>query len=246
MRLTVLASGSTGNGYLLHNSKETLIIEAGVRLSIVKKALGFDLSGIAGCLVSHGHGDHSKHVKDYMNAGIMILSHEDLFLAKDIPTKDTRIKVMYAGRGYKIGNFRVIPFELEHDVKCFGYLIDHPETGKIVFITDSYLCEYRFPGVNQIILEANYCDDILERNIVSGSVHPSMRPRLLKSHMELQTTIGILRANDLTHVNNIVLCHLSSGNSDEARFIREVKEATGKMVYAASPRLSIDFNINIY
>ena len=56
MRLTVLKSGSDGNGYLLECENEILILESGVPVMEVKKALNFDLSKIVGCYISHSHG----------------------------------------------------------------------------------------------------------------------------------------------------------------------------------------------
>lgn len=56
MKLKVLATGSKGNCYHLTCSKgRTLILEAGEKLIETKKALGFDLQGIEGVLVSHVH-----------------------------------------------------------------------------------------------------------------------------------------------------------------------------------------------
>jgi ribonuclease BN (tRNA processing enzyme) len=242
MKLTVLGSSSTGDGYLLYNEKECLIIEAGVKLSEVKEALDFNISRIAGCLISHAHNDHAGYLESYAKAGIRILTSEDVLSKKDGLLASTLCKTVTPGKGYKLGNFKIIPFGLQHDIPCLGYLIDHPETGLIVFITDSFLSEYTFEGVSHWIIEANYSDDILEENIVSGRLHPSMRPRLLQTHMELNTCKSILLANDLNKVINIVLCHLSSGNSDEARFVREIREITGKQVYAANKGMTIDFN----
>lgn len=42
-----------------------------------------------------------------------------------------------------------------------------------------------------------------------------------------------LKANDLRHVQEIWLLHLSDGNSDADRFKREIQELTGKPVYIA-------------
>ena len=42
MRMTILGSSSKGNCYVLQNDSEAIIIEAGVKLSEVKKALGWN------------------------------------------------------------------------------------------------------------------------------------------------------------------------------------------------------------
>ena len=47
-------------------------------------------------------------------------------------------------------------------------------------------------------------------------------------------------------MDNIVLIHLSDGNSDEERFVREVKEITGKPVYAANAGMVLDLSKQPY
>lgn len=246
MNLTVLASSSAGNGYFLTNGRETLIIEAGIRLKSVKGALNFSLTGIAGCLVSHRHGDHAKYIKEYATSGIPILTSRDVIDRQDPLIARTMCRELLPGKGYKTGNFKIIPFSVEHDVPCLGFLISHPETGNILFATDTYMLEYTFRDLNHILIEANYFDDRLEDNIVSGRIHPSQRPRLLQTHMELQTCKDILLANDLTKVVNIILLHLSSDNSDEEKFVREVREITGKQVFAAKKGLTVNMNTTPY
>jgi len=93
---------------------------------------------------------------------------------------------------------------------------------------------------NHIIIEANYADDILEENILRGIEHPSKRERLLTSHMELEATKAVLMAQDLSGMKNIILTHLSDLNSDEGRFVDEIKAITGKPVYAAKAGISLD------
>ena len=238
MKLSVLASSSRANGYLLHNESEALVIEAGVSLLQLKKALNFRLGVIKGCIVTHRHRDHSRYVRQYADAGIKVLAPPDVFEARH-----HRYRPIFPGKGYKFGGFRLFPFEVHHDVPCNNYLVDHYATGRILFLIDTYLCEYKFSNLNHIIIEANYADDILEDNILKGLEHPSKRDRLLTSHMELETTKAVLMAQDLSNVQNIILTHLSDQNSDEARFVDEIKAITGKPVYAAKAGLSIDLTL---
>jgi len=237
MKLSVLASSSKANGYLLHNKSEALVIEAGVSLLKVKKALDFRLDIIKGCIVTHRHKDHARALVAYANAGINILAPDDVFKEHQ---GHHRFCAVVPGKGYTLGSFKVIPFEVQHDVPCYGYLIDHPDAGRILFLTDTYLCEYTFPGLNHILIQANYCDDILEDNILNGIEHPSKRERLLTSHMELQTTQAVLMAQDLSNVQNIVLIHLSDRNSDEILFANQVSAVTGKPVKGAYGGLEIN------
>lgn len=242
MKLKVLGSSSHGNCYILENDKEALIIEAGVSLKEVIKSLDVGIAKVVGCLISHEHGDHASNIRAFAASGITILSSAAVFDAHDLGLLAVRGKAIEPGKGYTVGKFRVIAFELAHDVPCLGFYITHPETGGILFVTDTYYCEYTFPGLSNIIIECNYSDEILDRNIARGSMPVIMRKRLLHSHMELQTCKDYLLSNDLSKVINIVLIHLSDGNSDEKHFVEEIRQATGKTVYAADKGLCIEFN----
>ncbi|MDF2881696.1 MAG: putative phage-related hydrolase [Clostridiaceae bacterium] len=56
MIMKCLASGSGGNSYLLQSSEgETLIIECGINIKEIKKALNFNMRNVVGCLITHEH-----------------------------------------------------------------------------------------------------------------------------------------------------------------------------------------------
>lgn len=242
MQLKVINSNSTGNAYILENCKEALLIECGVNFRNIKIALDFDMKKVVGCILTHNHGDHAKAIHDVLAAGINVYSSAGTHAELGTLLSHRAVKVV-AGKSFQVGGFKIKPFNVQHDVKePFGFLINHPETGTILFLTDSYYCEYTFPGLNNVIIEANYCQGILDKRVADGMNPKFLRDRVITSHMSLKTCKEMLGANDLSAVNNIVLIHLSDGNSDEKRFKREVEEQTGKVVYVAIPGLTIPFN----
>lgn len=240
MRLKVVSSGSVGNAYIVYNEKEALLIECGVRFADIKVALGFNISKVVGCIVTHSHLDHCKGARDVVNAGI------DLYCLPE--TSGTfnfsshRIKPIVPGNALQIGGFKVRSFNLNHDVPCVGFAIEHEETGRFCFITDTYYCEYLIPGMHNVIIEANYCQTILDQRLASGASPEFLRNRVLSSHMSIATTKEFLKANDLKRVNNILLIHLSDGNSHAERFKNEIQELTAKTVHVAEKGLDINFN----
>lgn len=240
MELKVLGSSSSGNCYILDNGKEALIIEAGIRFMDVKKALDFQIRRVVGCLISHQHNDHAKYVKAMVDNGIHTLALPEVWNAKEV--SGSKAKSIEMGKGYKFGNFKVLPFTACHDVPCVGYIIDHPDTGRIMFLTDSYMCEYTFPGLNHVMIECNYSDKKLIESINAGRTLPSQRNRLMTSHLELSSCKEVLRCHDLSKVMNVVLIHLSENNGDEPFFVSEIQKQTGKVVYAAKPGLTIELN----
>ena len=242
MNLHIIGSGSSGNCYVLEADGEALLIEAGERYADVKKALRWNVGKLVGCIVSHRHGDHAKYVSELLSSGVKVLATADVFEAWNV-TGNPFGKVIASGHGYRLGGFKVLALEAKHDVPCLSFVVSHPEMGKLLFVTDSVSFNYRIDGLNTVMIEANYADDILDRNIAKGTLPVSMRSRLLTSHMELSQTIRTLTGLNLDEVDRVILLHLSDGNSDEARFVREVEEATGVMTYAADGGMKLDISV---
>lgn len=232
MVLTVLGSSSSGNCYLLEASDGVLILELGKPFAEVKKSIGWNLRKVVGALVSHRHGDHAKFLKDALSCGIRVLALEDVFTAQGITNRTfcTAIEPMH---GYKVGGFKVFALPVRHDVPCLAFIIEHKEMGRTVFVTDTMMLEYKLPRCEHLMLEANYSDKILQENINNGVMPVGMRERLLQSHMEMKTTEAILRDNDLTAVQDIILLHLSARNGDGEEFTARASKASGKPVFLA-------------
>lgn len=241
MELLTIGTGSKGNAYILSNGDEALLIECGVNINDIKKALDFDLSKVVGCIVTHEHQDHCKSADDIMKLGINVYS--GFKTHKEINADNFhRAMTIASKQTVQIGNFKVMAFDVKHDAaEPLGFLIEHPDCGKVLFLTDTYYCEYTFKGLNNIIIEANYSKEIIDRKFGSDSGKEFLRNRILKSHFSLANCKDMLSANDLTKVNNIVLIHLSDSNSDEIQFQKEVAELTGKNVTVANNGMKINF-----
>lgn len=237
MELKVIGTGSSGNAYLLENKEEALLIECGVRFSDIKAAINFNFNKLVGCIVSHEHGDHAKSMKELMAAGVDVYSKPGTFkaLGLDLIHRANPITGIF-----HIGGFKIMSFDIKHDAAdpC-GFLINHKETGNILFLTDAIYSDYKFKNLHNIIIEANY-DPEIARKKLGGS--DFLRNRIINNHMSIDTCIDLLKANDLSQVNNIVLIHLSDSNSNEIDFEKRVKAATNKNVTVADNGVVIEFN----
>ena len=242
MKLKVIGSNSKGNCYLLENNTEALLIECGVKFSEIKKAINFNISKIVGCVVTHEHNDHCKSIDDVLNAGIIVFATEGTHKACGT-IEHHRTSLFKIESTIQAGGFKIMPFDITHDAaEPCGFIINHKETGNVLFITDTFYSTHTFKNLNNIIIEANYSNKIMTENLQKGNMPGFLRNRIIKSHMSLETCMNLLQANDLTAVNNIVLIHLSDGNSDEKYFLNEVKNLTSKNVFIANKGLKIDFN----
>ena len=242
MELTILGSSSAGNCYIFQNENEALIVECGVRFTDAKKALNFNLRKVAGCLISHEHGDHAKFVNEVLDACIPTFASAGTI--ENLKIKGQRKPtVIRAKEVFQIGTFRVLPFKTKHDcAEPLGFLINHAETGNVLFATDTYYLPNKFKGLNNILIECNYRMDLLQKNIDDGIVHPALLKRTLQSHLSYETCRDALLANDLSAVNNIVLIHLSGNNSNAREFKQGIEQATGKSVHIATSGMKLNFN----
>jgi len=232
-----LASSSRGNCYWISDGITPILIECGIPFKEIQKGTNFEISIIGGCLVSHSHKDHCKSVKDILKAGIDVYMSEEttgaLMASGDIIDSVHRVNVIQAKKEFKIGSWVVLPFDLIHDVENLGFLLQDQSGEKLVYITDTAYCKYTFTGLNYIMVECNHSRDILNANVKAGTVPEAMRRRIIKTHFGIEQVKEFLKSNDLLAVNEIHLLHLSEGNSDEARFKREIQALTGKMVKIA-------------
>jgi len=243
MKLKVIGSSSKGNSYILETPTGSLILDCGVRFKEIQRALDFDLSSVCGCLVTHEHQDHSKGVKDVMKAGIDTYMTLDTAIA--INAEGHRMELVKVGSQFNMGDFRVLPFPTEHDCPgAVGYLIQYKPTGeKLLFATDTFFIRHRFSGLNYIVIECNYCLDILKSNVEAGRIPESLKNRILESHFSLDNLKAFLKANDLSQVKKIVLIHLSDSNSNAAQMISEVHELTRKDTVIAEPGKVIELEM---
>lgn len=238
MKIKVLGSSSKGNCYLLQLKSETLILECGINYKQILKGLNYDLESVVGCLVTHEHKDHSKAITELTESGIDVFTSKGTL--EKLKIKNHRTKIVESERSFKVGEFKILPFKAEHDAaEPLGFLIQHKEIGKLLFLTDSYYCEYKFKGLNHILIECNYSKDILDRNIENGVIKVFLRNRIVKSHFELNNMIDFLKYNNLKDLKTLTLIHLSADNSDKDLFKKEVERNIGLPVNIAETGLGI-------
>lgn len=242
MRLTVLGSGSTGNGYVLQNEHEALIMECGMPRQDCLAALGYNVKKVVGCLVTHEHGDHARFIEDYLDMFPVYMS-----TGTELAIKYKRFcrapKTLETLKTIHLGGFAVRPIPAEHDAaEPLAFIIDHEEIGRLLFATDTYFIRYTIPHLTNLMIECNYSLPILNANIAAGIVPEALKARTMDSHMSLAHLKEMLAANDLSAVNNIVLIHMSGSNSQKEAFVADIAKQTGKHTIAAEKGLTIEIN----
>ena len=221
-------SGSKGNCYRLTGGNSTLLIEAGVKVHQIQQACGYKLSGVTGVLISHEHNDHAFAAKLLIKRGVKTYMSKGTADALGIAAEDYyRLEAM---QQIVIGDFKVLPFKTKHDAaEPLGFYIAQGGE-RLVFATDTYNVPHTFKNVTYWMLECNYCEDMLRRNMENATTPKALANRLLKSHFSLENLLKFLSKQDLSYTKKIYLLHASQKNADPVYFKRAVMEATGKPV----------------
>ena len=239
MRLIVCGSGSGGNTYLIESAQSCIVLDCGVKLDTIKKTLHYKIMHIKFALCTHIHSDHMAYVKDYLKMGIKVLMPMQV---KEKFSSEKLARALEPMKQIVIDGFRITPFEVPHDanITCFGYLIEHSEFGKMLYITDCMYCKYNFSNlkVENIMIEANYSMELVDRE------EPNYEHRL-RGHASLDTALGFIHTNDSPALRNVVLIHLSDKSGDPALFKQKTEETIkyGADVYIASKGLEVNLDL---
>lgn len=245
MQLKVIGSSSAGNGYVFRASDgESVILECGRPLALVKKFLDYKVGGIKGIFVTHEHGDHAGRCREYLDElNAPMFMSRGTWDAISEKTKSRRVPNIVKDRELvQCGRFGVMPVLLKtsngnitHDAaEPMAYLVIHPEMGVTIFATDTYCIPFKVNQPNNVLIECNYEEAILEDRYERGEVDRKRRDRTIESHMSLDTCKKELRSMDLSRCRNVILLHLSNDNSDEQKFLNEIKYIQRGAIGAAS------------
>ena len=248
MRLTILASGSAGNGYLFEARHSALLVECGVRPEVMMRRTAVPFSRIAGALVTHEHKDHAGFADRYAALGLRIYASEGTLKAISGIVHEYQASVLRPLEVRYIDEWKVMPFDTRHDAaEPLGFVIEHPEAGRILFLTDSTICPYDFRalGLDHILAEANYDDRILDGNVAAGRVEAARAARTRGTHMSLRDACELIRADQTAELKTVILIHLSADNADPAEFARRAAEtALFARIEVAAAGLTVELNKN--
>lgn len=112
---------------------------------------------------------------------------------------------------------------------CYGFWIQHPEMGALIYATDTELIKWRFKNVNHILLGVNYDKDLIHYD-------DAKKNHVIRGHMSIDTACEFVKANASDQLQNVIMCHLSKESADASKFIERMKKAVpGANVDVAEP-----------
>lgn len=225
MKLKCISTGSSGNCYLLQaDNGETLILDCGIGIKEIKKGLDWNIKDVVGVLCTHKHLDHSKSLDNFKKMSIPVFA----------PYQRNYNKKNYGG-------FTIYPFPLQtldgnwthtdangEPCPIYGFLITHPEMGRMLYITDCELIKWKFKDINHILLGVNYDKDLVDTDNPKAN-------HVFRGHLSIDTACDFVKANYSDSLQNVIMCHLSAENADRDSFIEKMK----KVAYGANVDVAV-------
>lgn len=195
-------------------------------------------------------GDHVKAFKEIMDAGIQIYTNDETVEDMNIRTGEL-MKGVPERHLFRVGSFNVTPFELPHTtydketnqlIPCpnYGYLVQHEEMGKLLYMTDFEYCNYSFRmmQVEHLVIECNYCEELVDRSEANYN-------HRLKGHCSLSTCKQFIKQNRTESLRTVTLVHLSGDSSDARKIQKEIQEVAGSNVLVQIGRAGLEVDLNL-
>ena len=219
-----LSSGSCGNCYYLGTEDKGILIDAGVSLRRLKKALqenGLDMDSFSSILVTHDHLDHIRHLGSFCKRiAKPVFTTEDIHnaLSRHTFTADhisACRKVLEEGAWNDIAGIKVRYFVVPHDAtQTVGYAIEIDGRRFVIMtdigrMTDEAVELAR--TADTVVVESNYDMDML----MSGPYTYELKMRIVQGcgHLSNDECASAIKRFWHPGLKNIFLCHLSENNN---------------------------------
>lgn len=221
MKFALLGSGSSGNATLIVGGGATVLIDCGLtfkQLCLRAEAIGQSLDDLDAILITHEHGDHVNGLsvlKKRLNVPVYMSYGTREYLPKKVRDIEG-IRPFDSGETIAIGGLSFHSYAVAHDAADpVGYVVQYGNqrlgvAGDMGHV--STLVKQRLRDCHALIVESNYCPDMLLRS----PYPPSIRQRIDSRHGHLSNPDACSLINSVAHegLRLVVLTHLSAENND--------------------------------
>jgi phosphoribosyl 1,2-cyclic phosphodiesterase len=242
LRVSILASGSSGNITLLETQNTRLLIDAGLgkretlaRLAAIEK----DLDRIDGILVTHEHGDHCSGLPQMLGlwkAPLYVTEQTMDALQRALPERLEKrlrgVETIHAGQRFCVGDIEIHPFQIPHDAADPIGLTFRSNGAKFSLVTDLGFMpnhvKVHLRDSDCVVLESNHDVDMLKVGPYPWVVKQRVLSRT--GHLSNHAVSEYLADPDGfdARARYLVLAHLSQENNNPYTAEISAKEALGR------------------
>lgn len=225
MRISVLASGSTGNTTLVETRQHKILMDAGLSGVRTKKLLakvGVDIKDIDLAFLSHDHTDHSgglgilmrryPQLEAYSNSGTWQYLLDSHKIGK-LPVQ--QMNTIEPGQTKVLGDLTVTAFATSHDAAEPQYYVFENDGKRMAFLTDTGYVSEKVKGVirdcDAYLMEFNYDLQMLR----NGPYSWPLKQRILSDVGHLSNDQAEQALADVVgdRTKHVFLAHLSQHNN---------------------------------
>jgi phosphoribosyl 1,2-cyclic phosphodiesterase len=220
VKLAVLGSGSRGNALAIHTDGATLLVDAGFGLKTLRRRAedaGIPLAPLSGVVLTHEHGDHTRHAVQVAAAfGCPVFASSGT-IARVRGAGPVARLLPPVGRSLDVGPFRVSAARTAHDASEPVAIAIADDAGTKVGI--AYDLGRPTVGVRHLlrnsaalVLEANH-DEVMLR---TGPYPPVVQDRIAGAFGHLSNRAAADLAAELCGpaLELVVLVHISEQCTD--------------------------------
>ena len=222
MRVSVLASSSSGNTTFIETPTQKILVDAGMsgkRVQDLMHSIGRDLKEVDSLLVTHEHRDHSSGVGVLARRyGIDVYANQPTWdaMASIIGTvPDEHKHVFEMGKTKTLGDIDVESYGVSHDAAAAQFYQFHHNNRAFAILTDTGYVSDQIRGTienaDAYLVECNHDLELLRM----GKYPWSLKQRILSDtgHLSNEDGASALMAFMGQQTKRVFLGHLSQENN---------------------------------
>lgn len=233
MKISILASGSTGNCTLVSEGETHLLIDAGISARRIVEGLresNVEPSNLSAILITHEHSDHIKGLEVLLRrcaAPVYAVKSVAEALCAVVPGARVRVCAAEPDCAMLIGGTAVTPFLVSHDsAGCCGYRISGMSGSfgcctDLGIVTEDVRCA--LTGVDCAVIEANH-----DLTMLRTGPYPAFLKKRIRSdrgHLSNDDAASLAVYLAQTGTRVLILGHLSRHNNTPGEALRSVQSA---------------------